>query len=159
MHTSTKIGAIALVFAAIAFASLRCPYLNGKASENLGKSASNIKWSYCSKDGSKYFTVSNVQLIGTFLDKTNVDFIVTGTVNQEYYHKATDTTIKLGLITISSSVTEERSPKTYTPGPLNSKTTTTLAQDAPNGSYTMRLKFLDAKNTEFECLEVTYKLG
>ena len=159
MHTSTKIGAIALVVAAIAFASLRCPYLNGKSSENLGKSASNIKWSYCDGLGSKYFTISNVQIVGTFLDKTNVDFILSGTVNQGYSHYFTDTTIKLGFINVFSGVSEENPPKTYTPGPLNAKSTSTLTQDAPNGSYTMTLRFLDAKKSKFECLEVTYKLA
>ena len=159
MHTSTKIGAVVLVFAAIAFASLRCPYLNGKTGEKLNKSVTNISFSNCDSITKRYFTVSNVYITGTFETGTNVNFRMTGTIQTGYTHTSTDTTIKLGFIQVFSGTTPVNPPQAYVAGPLDSTSITTLTQDAPSGSYTMTLRFNAGSLGKIQCVEIKYKLG
>ena len=124
MHTSTKIGVFALVFAAVAFAAYRCPCLNGKLTDMVGRSAQNIKWTDCDGTGSNYFSVSDIQIKGTFDINTKVDFTILGTVKQAYTHAFTDTTIKLGFIQVFQGVASVDPPEVKTPGPLSSTSTT-----------------------------------
>ena len=152
-----------LLATAMAFPVMReAPrWINKKStlSKNLGKSASNIKWTDCDGTGTKYIQVNDVKVSGDFKAGGSLTITGTGTSNQDFSVYSVDLTAVVSGIKIFGGVVKLESPQHFSPGPAKLTVTKQLPITPPNGNYKVTAKVQDKSGHELQCFLITFTIA
>lgn len=155
-----KFAALALVLSAIVLASaFIAPKLKQLGKSKLGKKVSNLSWSECDGTGSKYVDIDAIEVKGDFSVGSTASFEITGNVKQAFTHASTDLEVKFSIIKVYSGNVPVNPPVQYAVGPNTMKSSMTVTQDAPSGSYSMVVKINNDSKTKLQCVSIKYKLS
>ena len=122
-------------------------------------SISGMKWTDCEGTGSKYFTISSINIDGDFEIGSTATFQINGNVNQAFTHGYNAISAKYSILPIYDGTVAINPPQAYAVGPATMKSSSKVDQEPKSGGYTMVIRIQDPNHTKLQCISLTYKLS